>query len=326
MRRIPILDGWRAASILLVMAGHLLPLGPKRWALNAATAASGMAIFFTLSGFLITQFLLDRPDLRAFLIRRLFRIVPLAWAAMLVLALVDGADSRTLAANLLFFANLPPTHLMHAGEHLWSLCVEVQFYVAIALLVAIGGRRALWLLPVLCLGITAVRIAQGATISIFTWQRIDEILAGAALSLVLSRWTPRPGALPVVLPLLLLPVLFASAHEAGGALAYLRPYVAAAAVGSSIVAAPRWMQRLLSSAPARYVAEVSFALYVFHVMLAATWLGSGDVLARYAKRPLLFAATFAAAHLSTVLLERPMIRLGKRIERRGARAPAAARA
>jgi peptidoglycan/LPS O-acetylase OafA/YrhL len=31
---LPILDGWRALSILLVMAGHLLPLGPQSWGMT----------------------------------------------------------------------------------------------------------------------------------------------------------------------------------------------------------------------------------------------------------------------------------------------------
>ncbi|TCP33060.1 acyltransferase [Sphingomonas sp. BK235] len=315
MQRIPILDGWRALSILLVLAGHLLPLGPHRWALNGAAAASGMALFFTLSGFLITQFLWHRPDVTPFLIRRLFRIVPLAWAAMLALALVTRAASVDLAANLAFVANLPPTHLLAGGDHLWSLCVEVQFYLGVALLVALGGRRALLLLPLLCLAVTATRVVQHAPISIFTWQRIDEILAGATLALVHAhapRWTER---LPALLPLLLLPLVVAAAHEASGALQYARPYLAAAAVGCSIYAAPAWMRRLFGSAPARYVAEVSYAVYVFHVMFAATWLGSGGTVIRYAKRPLLFAAVFAAAHLSTFRFERPMIERGKRLER-----------
>jgi peptidoglycan/LPS O-acetylase OafA/YrhL len=315
MRRIEILDGWRATSILLVLAGHLLPLGPHGWGMNGAAAASGMAIFFTLSGFLITQFLLHRPEVRPFLLRRIFRIAPLAWGAMLALALANRAGGGTVAANLLFVANLPPDHLMNGGEHLWSLCVEVQFYLGIALLVAVCGRRGLWLLPAICLGITALRVAQGATISIYTWQRVDEILAGATLALFHARspaWTAR---LPAWLPLALLPVLFASAHDAGGALAYLRPYLAAAAVGTSLYAAPDWMRRAFASAPARYVAEISYALYVFHAMFAATWLGSGNTLVKYAKRPLLLGLTFAAAHLSTFRFERPMIALGKRFER-----------
>ena len=64
------LDGWRGISILLVLAGHLFPLGPKSLAVNAGIAALGMAIFFTLSGFLITTTLLYRPSVVEFLIRR----------------------------------------------------------------------------------------------------------------------------------------------------------------------------------------------------------------------------------------------------------------
>ncbi|MDB5697515.1 MAG: acyltransferase, partial [Alphaproteobacteria bacterium] len=157
--RLKVLDGWRALSILLVLAGHLFPMGPKSWRLNEPVAAAGMAIFFTLSGFLITHFLLKRPDVPDFLRRRLFRIVPLAWAAMIILAIVDQADARTIAANLLFTANLPPQHLLEGGGHLWSLCVEAQFYVGVALLVGLGGQRALWLLPVFCVAATVLRMS-----------------------------------------------------------------------------------------------------------------------------------------------------------------------
>lgn len=46
--RIPILDGWRALSILLVLAGQWLPLGRAEWRMNESVAASGMALFFCL--------------------------------------------------------------------------------------------------------------------------------------------------------------------------------------------------------------------------------------------------------------------------------------
>ena len=75
--RFAILDGWRASSILLVLAGHLLPIGPARFRLNEASGATGMVIFFILSGFLITRFLSENTDLRVFVIRRFFRIYPL---------------------------------------------------------------------------------------------------------------------------------------------------------------------------------------------------------------------------------------------------------
>ncbi len=53
--RLGSLDGWRAISILGVLAAHMLPLGPSRWGLNALAGDAGMSLFFTLSGFLIAS-------------------------------------------------------------------------------------------------------------------------------------------------------------------------------------------------------------------------------------------------------------------------------
>ena len=50
---------------------------------------------------------------------------------MFALWLINGPDSP-LAQNLAFVANLPPAKLMVGGEHLWSLCLEVQFYAVAA--------------------------------------------------------------------------------------------------------------------------------------------------------------------------------------------------
>lgn len=58
---------------------------------------------------------------------------------------------------------------------------------------------------------------------------------------------------------------------------------------------------------------MSFAAYVFHGMLSATWFGSGDTVVKYGKRPLLLLATFVAAHMSTFRVETPMIAIGKRV-------------
>jgi len=38
VERLKLLDGWRAISILAVLAGHLLPLGPHRWQGNDMVA------------------------------------------------------------------------------------------------------------------------------------------------------------------------------------------------------------------------------------------------------------------------------------------------
>jgi len=315
--RLSVLDGWRAVSILLVLAGHLLPLGAARWQLNEAVAAMGMVIFFTLSGFLITRFLARGADLRVFIIRRFFRIVPLAWVVMIVLLIANQSPVRAWAANLLFYANLPPFNLVVGGEHLWSLCVEVQFYLGIALFVLIARQRGLLLLPLIAAGITLLRILDHQYVNIITWFRVDEILAGGILALVHTGWygTRPQRVLSAISPYWLLPLVLLAAHPAGGVLNYARPYLAAALVGATLFNGPVRLGRLLESRPARYIAEISYALYIFHGALNAGWLGSGSKLVKYAKRPLLLAATFALAHVSTFRFEQPCIALAKRLTR-----------
>ncbi len=325
--RIEVLDGWRAISILLVLVGHWLPM-PHQLQANYMAAASGMALFFALSGFLITSLLLRDPQPAPFFVRRLFRIVPLAWGAMAILVIANGADMREVLGNFLFYANLPPASLMHGGQHLWSLCVEVQFYVFAALLVAALGRRGVWLLPLCCLAVTGLRVADQETLSIVTWHRVDEILSGATVALLLAWRRARGSAftVPGWACLVAVAMLLASAHPATGPLQYLRPYFAAATICCSILATPDWLRVWLTGRAAKYVAEVSYAVYVIHGMLTVTWLGGEQAskTVRYALRPVLVAATFALAHLSTFHFERHFIRWGKALARKVSRPAATA--
>jgi peptidoglycan/LPS O-acetylase OafA/YrhL len=309
------LDGWRGISILCVLAAHLLPLGPKAWQLNATAGPVGMALFFTLSGFLITRFLLTHDSVLDFLIRRFFRIIPLAWVAIVVILLMENSNFSTYMSHFLFYANLPPQSLTDVGSHLWSLCLEVQFYVGIALLVAVFGKRGLYALPVLCLAVTLHRVWAHAHIDIVTWRRVDEILAGALLAMAL---TQQFGQAPLKLlswlnPYVLLVLLVVTSHPASGFLNYLRPYVAGLLVGASLVNPPARLATLLANRVLSYIAAVSFALYIIHHPLNHTWLGTGSTLERYMKRPLLFAVTFALSHVSTFYFEKYFMALGKKV-------------
>lgn len=301
------------------MAGHLVPIGPGHWQLNAPVAATGMVLFFTLSGFLITRFLIEDGNVRHFLIRRLLRIVPLAWLGVLLgAALTRGTSIAEIFANLFFFANLPPFFLLASAPHFWSLCLEVQFYLSIALLVVVGGRRTLLLVPLICLAITAARIWANAPMTIVSWFRADEILAGATLALAYEGWLGEKMRKFVSLPnfFLLLPFVFASADPRADVLQYLRPYLSALMIGASIYNAPQWLRVACQWRSVVYVAQVSYALYVFHGLFMHSWLGSGETLAKYAKRPLLLVATFACAHLSTFYYERRWILLSKTLTKR----------
>jgi peptidoglycan/LPS O-acetylase OafA/YrhL len=56
----------------------------------------------------------------------------------------------------------------------------------------------------------------------------------------------------------------------------------------------------------RYVANISYALYVIHPLTAYGWMNEGSVLIKYLlKRPISLVLTFTLAHLSTFYWERP---------------------
>ncbi|HXZ15474.1 MAG TPA: acyltransferase family protein, partial [Roseiarcus sp.] len=100
--RFLVLDGWRAASILLVIMGHQLPLGPKAWQLNETIAATGLTMFFSLSGFLIMKTLLDHRNIVDFLIRRSFRIAPLYLLYVTICCILAGTSYDLYKVSYLY--------------------------------------------------------------------------------------------------------------------------------------------------------------------------------------------------------------------------------
>ena len=317
-RRFHTLDGWRGISILLVLVGHLFPLGLKSWQMNVAVASTGMAIFFILSGFLIANILIQDRNILSFLIRRFMRIIPLAWIVITITLILISAEQNTYFAHILFYANWEPMQLTDPTEHFWSLCVEMQFYVAIAALVFLLKSRAFLLLPILGVAVTAYRYFHGVEIAINTYYRIDEILAGCILALLYNQNAKTvKNFFRSFSPVYLLPLLVLSAHPEGGLLNYLRPYIAMLMVGSTLFNEENdkttWWNKLLQNQHLFYLASISYALYVIHGGLLYTWLGEGNTVVKYAKRPLLLAVTFLLAHISTFHYEKYWIKLGKRL-------------
>ena len=294
-----VLDGWRGLSILLVLAAHLLPLGPHYLLLNHSAGVFGMVIFFTLSGFLITSFLLRDQRIGGFLVKRFCRVLPLAWLYMIIALLLIPAPLSRWVSHLLFYANLPleqamPNDLAPMTEHLWSLCMELQFYVGVALLVAILRGRGLLLLPFIGVGFTILRVWDGVIASSVSYYRIDEILAGCTLALVYhGSFGERARDFLRMVPLWPVSVLLVfSSMPQGMWLNFLRPYFAMLLVGGTLMQPASSMVHGLDNRLLVFVAGISYALYVIHPMLNFTWLGSGDVIVKYLKRPLLFAVLF----------------------------------
>jgi peptidoglycan/LPS O-acetylase OafA/YrhL len=151
----PGLDGLRAIAVLAVIAYHL----DFGWAPGGLL---GVGVFFTLSGYLITDLLLGTRaatgslKLGEFWIRRARRLLPalflmiavvVAWVTLFERSFLPGLRSDVIAATFYvsnwwniareasYFARFgPPPPL----EHLWSLAVEEQFYLIWPWLVWLG--------------------------------------------------------------------------------------------------------------------------------------------------------------------------------------------
>lgn len=307
------LDGVRALSIILVILAHTAPLGPGHWGLNSMAGPMGMSLFFCLSGFLIVSILNHNPDVPSFLIKRVLRIVPAVILYMCILVLLFGIPWQMFAANALFVSNY-----WHVGlsktiaptSHLWSLAVEMHFYIAIALTTLLLGRRAFWLIPPAALAVTLMRIDVGAYTNIKTHLRVDEILAGGMLAMVAIHWGDRMRRVfagtwrPALALAVLTPLWMLGSHDAGGALNYARPYLAAALVGVVLFGRLPALHPILEGRIAAYIAKISYALYIYHPLMIFAWMNAGSDWVRYlVKRPISYALTWAAAHASTYFWE-----------------------
>src|SRR5215210_7944964 len=156
-RYMPGLDGLRAIAVIAVIAYHLDPdLIPG--------GLLGVGVFFTLSGYLITDLLLGQREatgslkLGDFWMRRARRLLPalflmlavvVAWVTLLDRSQLPSLRGDVLAAaayvsnwwNIVreasYFARFgPPPPL----DHLWSLAVEEQFYLIWPWLLWLGLR------------------------------------------------------------------------------------------------------------------------------------------------------------------------------------------
>jgi peptidoglycan/LPS O-acetylase OafA/YrhL len=154
--RIPSLDGCRAISILLVILSHLCDT-PSFQAFNPYArmiyhfGPFGVKVFFVISGFLITTLLLNeerkngRISIKMFYIRRAFRIWPVAYTFILVLAILTWKNWITLPPhNLLYASTFLINHIQNGSwftGHFWSLAIEEQFYVVWPLVFLFTARR-----------------------------------------------------------------------------------------------------------------------------------------------------------------------------------------
>jgi len=206
------LDGIRGVAILLVLVHHYgasaRGFGFYYSFLKATDLGwCGVDLFFVLSGFLITGILYDsRNDesyFRNFYARRVLRIMPLYYTALLFVVLLSTAwpDAGVWGTTSPLWVVFYLTNFVMAFEgphsvglmgHYWSLAIEEHFYLIWPVLVLWGTRRHLMgaaaALVVLALVLRTGLVLSGAEpiiVSLQTPLRIDALAAGAFVALAI---------------------------------------------------------------------------------------------------------------------------------------------
>ena len=350
------LDGLRAIAVIGVMLSHwvFLPfikkLGLGFWGVN---------LFFVLSGFLITEILLKqihRKDstkniLMSFYLKRSLRIFPIYYliVALAYIFNLDGSreiTEYTLTYTLNFYNAISGNEGSYLS-HLWSLCVEEQFYLIWPFLLLLVNRKYhLHMIISIIFASVGFRfvltLAEVNNYSIYNYRIMPASLDALGLGALIAYLKLfKQQTLRKILQFQLVPIIALSAyiflsfsnsfHLLSETL--LRFSISVCCffiVGKAVFGFSNTFGKLLEVSFIQHLGRISYGLYLYH-LLVSTFLeknireiASGNLpaflpeIVRYnlyiIEVPINFSFTFLIAMLSYRFIETPFLRLKDKID------------
>lgn len=301
---LPAVEGMRACAAIGVVITHVA------FQTGHASGVDGrlfgrfdlaVAVFFALSGFLLwrghaaaARGLGPRPSTGHYLRSRAVRIMPAYLVAVvLILTLLPDADHPSLTvwlANLTLTQVYVPLTLTAGLTQMWSLSVEVTFYLALPILALLARRIPVGArVPVIAgLGVAScfwgwIPFAAPAGVNPLTWP--PAFFSWFAAGMLLAEWVRSPIGLPhrlarrrVLMAVVAVAAYLVAASPLAGP-AGLVPSTAAqftvktamgAVVALALVAPlvldrPDTDHRLLGSAPMVTLGRWSYGIFIWHL-------------------------------------------------------------
>jgi peptidoglycan/LPS O-acetylase OafA/YrhL len=340
-RRIPSLDGLRAVSIALVLLGHLagtngFPI-PMRVLAYADIAGLGVHVFFVISGFLISGLLLDEMartrtiSLSKFYLRRTLRIFPPYYTLLFCVAMASTFGWLALAPGDMAHALSYTMNYRSPAErawwlgHTWSLAVEEQFYLLWpAALLILGRTRGLKAALLIALLAPLIRLAEwygGARELIGnSFETVADALATGCLlaGYRAELWSNSryqrllKSPLFIVVPTLAVALAGLERPRINFAIGITLSNLCIAATIDWCIRNPDGrVGRVLNARPVAFVGVLSYSIYLWQQLFLNR--ASTAVVARF---PLNLLLALACACLSYYAVERPSLRLRRRLEPR----------
>ena len=312
---LPWLDVLRFIACFLVIVLHAIPAVPP------GVGHAGVALFFSISGFLIGRVLMSSEGLAYFYARRFLRIYPAYFATIALLGVLaltpffhtpgmGGLVWRNIQYYLTFTFQLSPDGNRLPLLIVWSLCVEELFYLLLPLIFLLQKRWRIAVALCIVVGLLLVPRFHLLPDGSGTWFLFPiNLFVGVLLALSQPRmrsWFPVVAGAAIAL---VVANGFAGWFHSFGPVSAI---LCTATVWSLAVYDGK-LPRLLE--PFRWMGQLSYGIYLLHlfcVSLAVRSLGilRGHPAVFYAAVLALTTVTAVfAAWVLQIVVENPALRL-----------------
>jgi peptidoglycan/LPS O-acetylase OafA/YrhL len=340
------IESLRAVAALSVLVGHIWlfshlaagPLGLQGTLLRRMLLGGGLGVqlFFALSGYLIYRPFARRDfgdatsdvDLAVYARNRAVRILPLYWSAVVILLLLTqhGGTANQWWRFLTFSESYSLSTAQTVDGPMWSLVIEVQFYVVLPLLawaLAKASRRSV-------LAATTILLALGTASAVFWFLQLRPSFV-YQYSFPATFYGFVPGMVTALLQVRLRsrrpwswlePLLQRDLWVVGGVVLWIvtcwrlswePPFISAASflVVGAVVLPLRGgrLLRVLDFRPLALLGIASYSLYIWHVPILQQLVPADFHVSMWWLFAAGLPASVVAAALSYAVIERPALKL-----------------
>lgn len=312
--RINSLDGLRGFAACMVVLAHFSEATHSYGGLLKLFGATGVLIFFSLSGYLMGHLYMSKrityPLLKDFSIKRFARVVPLFWLIVLLSFGLHLFDVKSTILTPINSENFLENFFFWKGRGiLWTIPVEIQFYLIFPIIwLAFNYNSQVTIIGALTLALIVVWLGYPKYPVLFDGHIIF-FIGGVIASTVKFNYSKFIEVLFVVLlalSILTVPDIqktigLPRVYPVKNTIFYLLgPLIVLVTAHSKIASF------IFGNAAARFLGTISYSIYLLHLVawgILASFIGS---FAPPMQHIIAFLATLAIASLSYYYFESPL--------------------